>query len=64
VPPGNCGALSVNDKALFFTASDAAGDAKTRLHAFAIDHLQQLITQQPVEVPPAPKRPDKSWKPS
>lgn len=37
VPPGNYGALSVNDKALFFTASDAAVDAKTRLHAFAID---------------------------
>lgn len=30
----------------------------------AIEHLQQRIREQPVETPPMPKRPNKSWKPS
>lgn len=37
VPPGNYGSLSVNDKAMFFTASDAAVDAKSRLQAFSLE---------------------------
>ncbi|MCC6321288.1 MAG: PD40 domain-containing protein [Phycisphaerales bacterium] len=29
----------------------------------AIEELQKQIRERPVEIPPAPKRPDKSWKP-
>lgn len=29
----------------------------------AVEHLRQRLHEQPVEVPKAPKRPDKTWKP-
>jgi tricorn protease len=40
-------------------ATFAGGDAQLKA---AIQHLQRLIEEKPIQVPPVPKYPDKSFK--